>query len=121
MIRPILAAFILVVGLGLQWPAAIAIEVGAPHEQPNPYQGYSCQRLEAAAQDLARRAGQPLGNPNGRGVDFVVIWPRIFSTAASGAKAAKLEHLKQEMISIEQASIDGECPIQFDGLRPPGA
>jgi hypothetical protein len=52
---------------------------------------------------------------------FFVSLAKKPSMALSQEADVELSHLKEELISIEQASIQGQCEIQFDGPRPPGA
>jgi hypothetical protein len=106
--------------------AAIAAEAEAPDFQHNPYLKYSCKDLVAAAAHAARRAEQDVGVKSETALhseagETTIFWPKAFLVKASGGKASDLSRLKEDMISIEQAAIEGECQIQFDGPRPPGA
>jgi hypothetical protein len=106
--------------------ATMSAESGAYEYQHNPYLNYSCKDLALAATDVARRAEEDVGigsdtlPKNAAGVP-TIFWPEAFLTNVSGEKASDLSHLKEEMISIEKASVEGECQIQFEGPRPPGA
>jgi hypothetical protein len=106
--------------------AGVSVQAETAHYQSNPYLNYSCKDLIAAATDVSARAERDSGvkndtNPNNTDGEFIVLWPKAFFATMDGEKATDLSHLKQEMISIEQASIEGQCEIQFDGPRPPGA
>ncbi len=107
--------------------AAISGSAGAAEYQHNPYLNYSCQDLARAASDVARRADEDVGiRGDGRANDHAaaeptISWPKAFFANMNGEKASDLSHLKQDMISIEEASVEGECQIQFEGPRPPGA
>jgi hypothetical protein len=95
----------------------------------NPYLNYSCRQLRRAAEQAAARAEQETGVKNDTGSTSApadeagprIIWPKAFFANVSGDKAVELSQLKQELISIEKASIQGQCDLQFDGPRPPGA
>jgi hypothetical protein len=94
----------------------------------NPYLNYSCKDLRLAAEAASARAEQDSGVKNDTSSNNTtsdharaVFWPKAFFANVSGQKAVELSHLKEELISIEQASIQGQCEIQFDGPRPPGA
>jgi len=97
-----------------------------PDFQRNPYLTYSCKELVLAATQASVRADEDVGiksdatSKNAAG-ETTIFWPKAFFANGSGEKATDLSHLKQEMISIEQASVQGQCQIQFDGPRPPGA
>ncbi len=106
--------------------AAICVEAGASEYQHNPYLNYSCKDLALAATDVARRAKEDVGIrsntlPNKTAGESTIFWPKAFFANVSGEKASDLSHLKEDMISIEKASVEGECQIQFEGPRPPGA
>lgn len=104
--------------------AALSAEAEAFHR--NPYLNYSCKDLALAAADVSRRAEADVGvnsdtvlkNEAG---EYTIVWPKAFLADVSGKTASDLSRLKEDMISIEQAAIEGECQIQFDGPRPPGA
>jgi len=104
--------------------AIISAEAGASN-LANPYLNHSCDDLARAAADVSRRADKDVGiksdpSPNDA-AETIISWPKAFFANVSGEKALDLSHLKKEMIAIEQASIDGQCEIQFVGPRPPGA
>lgn len=107
--------------------AAISAQAGASDYQHNPYLNYSCKDLALAATDVSRRAEADVGVqkhdtiPNNAAGEFTIFWPKAFFANVSGEKAADLSRLKEDMISIEKASVDGQCQILFDGPRPPGA
>jgi hypothetical protein len=106
--------------------ATISGAAGASEYQHNPYLNYSCKDLALAATDVARRAEEDVGIrsdalPNNAAGEPTIFWPKAFFANVSGEKASDLSHLKEEMISIENASVEGECEIQFKGPRPPGA
>jgi hypothetical protein len=108
------------------WWAAICAEAGASEYPRNPYLSYSCKDLALAATEIAKRAEEDIGIridalPNNAAGEPAVSWPKAFSENLSGEKASDVSHLKEEMISIEQASVQGECQILFEGPRPPGA
>jgi hypothetical protein len=123
MVRPIFAALFVVTFFAANGAEA------APGYSSNPYLNYSCKDLRLAAEDVAARAERDSGVKNDTGSNnttsdearTTVIWPKAFFANVSGQKAVELSHLKEELISIEQASIEGQCEIQFDGPRPPGA
>jgi len=106
--------------------AAISAEADASRYQRNPYLNFSCKDLARAATGVSRRAEEDVGlesdtvqmNESG---ELTIFWPKAFFAKVSGKKASDLSRLKEDMISIEQAAIESECQIQFDGPRPPGA
>jgi len=121
MVRRIAAVII-----ALAWSATAPAEAGASEYEHNPYLNYSCKDLTVAATDLARRAEEEVGIrskvlPNNATGEPTIFWPKAFYANVSGEKASDLSNMKRDMISIEQASVQGECQIQFEGLRPPDA
>ncbi len=126
MARTIVTALVTAGILAAGLSAIISAEAEALDYRHNPYLNYSCKDLVAAATGVSQRAEQdvgvkgdtPLQNAAGQ---FTIFWPKAFLANMSGEKASDLSHLKKEMISIEEAAIEGECQIQFDGPRPPGA
>lgn len=103
-----------------------ALSAEAEGFQRNPYLNYSCKDLALAATDISRRAEADVGVNSdtvlkNKAGEFTIVWPKAFLANVSGKTAADLSRLKEDMISIEQAAIEGECQIQFDGPRPPGA
>ena len=108
------------------WSATISAAAGAAEYQHNPYLNYSCEDLARAATDVARRADDDVGirsdaAASSTSTEPTISWPKAFFANVSGEKASDLSHLKEDMISIENASVEGECQIQFQGPRPPGA
>ena len=107
-------------------PSPSVSQLGEPS---NPYLDDSCQALVDAAKDVTARAQREIENKveirdNGvsvRGGETIVHWPEAFLADVSGPKSIKLSQLKERLISIEKASIEAQCEIQFDGTRPPGA
>lgn len=119
----ILLPVVSLVAAGL--PAAVAADAGSPGFEHNPYLTYSCKDLILAASDASKKADQAVGVKGDQiertGGEVAIFWPKAFFANLTGQKASQLSHLKHEMLSIEEASIEGQCPIQFDGPRPPGA
>lgn len=108
------------------WTATIYGEAGASDYPRNPYLSYSCRDLALAATDVAKRAEEDIGvksdaRSNKAAGETTISWPKAFFANVSGEKASDVSHLKEEMILIEQASVQGECQILFEGPRPPGA
>ena len=126
MARTIAAALAIAGLLASGSSTATSAESEAPHFRHNPYLKYSCKDLVAAAAHAARRAEEDVGVKSDTALrneagETTIVWPKAFLVKASGDKASDLSRLKDDMISIEQAAIEGECQIQFDGPRPPGA
>jgi hypothetical protein len=123
MVRPIFAALVVVTFFATNGAEA------APGYSSNPYLNYSCKDLRFAAEAEAARADHDPGVKKNTGSNnttsddarTTVFWPKAFFSNVSGQRAVELSHLKDKLISIEQASIQGQCEIQFDGPRPPGA
>lgn len=121
-----MARRIVTVLIAAAWSAINFAEAGASEHQHNPYLNYSCKDLALAAADVAKRAEEDNGIrgdalPNNAAGEPTISWPKAFFANVSGEKASDLSHLKEDMISIEQASVEDECQILFEGPRPPGA
>jgi hypothetical protein len=50
----------------------------------------------------------------------IIFWPAAFLVGGDEQTAAELAQMKGQMIAVEQASIQKNCGIQFQGQRPPG-
>jgi hypothetical protein len=50
----------------------------------------------------------------------VIFWPAAFLVGGDKQTAAELAQMKGQMVAVEQASIQKNCGIKFEGQRPPG-
>jgi hypothetical protein len=83
------------------------------------YQNYTCQQIATEAQatalralELARIAPRGQKNKNSRENETIVIrWPDLSSRALNKDLTLKI---KDEMLVLEEASIEKQCSIQFE-------
>jgi hypothetical protein len=116
MARTIVTALVTAGFLAAGLSVTISAEAEAPHYRHNPYPNYSYKDLVAAATGVSKRAEEDVGVKGDTALQnaagqFTIFWPKAFPANMSGAKASDLSHLKEDMIAIEEAAIEGECQI----------
>jgi hypothetical protein len=85
---------------------------------PGKYREYSCDQLLGAARDISGRAAALAGRKSGGDVasrDPVVAVPAALQDA--GLVTGQLAGLKQDLDSVEEAAIQGQCDIEFVGSK----
>lgn len=85
---------------------------------PGKYREYSCDQLLGAARDISGRAAALAGRKSGGDVasrDPVVAVPADLQDA--GLVTGQLAGLKQDLDSVEEAAIQGQCDIEFVGSK----
>ncbi len=50
----------------------------------------------------------------------IIFWPAAFLVGGDKQTAAELSQMKGQMVAVEQASIQKNCGIKFEGQRAPG-
>ena len=91
---------------------------------PLAYLNYDCPQLVREARAISTRsatlAGVRQSERTAHASDTsgtVIPWPRAFSLVGDENIADKLALMRGQMLAIEEASIRGQCSIQFP--RPP--
>jgi hypothetical protein len=96
---------------------------------PITYQSFTCQQLGQEAQAISARAAALSGAQDSQRTKdtvvattaaVIIFWPAAFLVGGDKQTAAKLAQMKGQMIAVEQASIQKNCGIKFEGQRPPG-
>src|ERR1700745_4088673 len=108
--------------------ASSSSDIAPAYVSPVAYQSYTCQQLALEAQAVSTRAATLSGaQDNQRTKDAVattaaviVFWPAAFLVGGDKQTASELAQMKGQLIAVEQASIQKNCNIQFQG-KPPGA
>jgi hypothetical protein len=113
-IRAALAAGILLICGG----ASASATPPPTYVSPGKYREYSCDQLLGAARDISGRAAALAGRKSGGDVasrDPVVAVPAALQDA--GLVTGQLAGLKQDLDSVEEAAIQGQCDIEFVGSK----
>ena len=109
----------MVAGIILMCGAASALAASQPtYVSPGKYREYSCDQLLGAARDISGRAAALAGRKSGGDVasrDPVVAVPAALQDA--GLVTGQLAGLKQDLDSVEEAAIQGQCDIEFVGSK----
>lgn len=98
-----------------------AVAAAAPqptYVSPGKYRQYSCDRLLGVARNISGRATALAGRKSGGDLasrDPVVTVPPALQDA--GPTTGELAGLKQELDAVEEAAIQGQCDIEFIGLK----
>jgi hypothetical protein len=94
---------------------------------PVTYQPFTCQQLALEVQSISARAAVLSGAQDSQRTKdaattaaVIIFWPAAFLVGGDKQTAAELAQMKAQMIAVEQASIQKNCGIQFQGQRPPG-
>jgi hypothetical protein len=102
----------------------ILAETKSTYVPPFAYLNYDCPQLVREARALSTRSATLVGvRQSGRTADAsetnstVIPWPRAFSLVGDENIADKLALMRGQMLAIEEASIRGQCSIQFQ--KPP--
>jgi hypothetical protein len=116
-VRPLLMAI-----LGLTFVSFVAsTKASSTHFDPGYYRKYTCQQLFEEGRKTSAQAIALSGQTNkGRGTDVastedIIVMPRIVSEGKP--VSGQLALIKQQMLAIEDASIQSQCEIEF--LDPP--
>lgn len=106
-------------GIILICGAASASAASQPtYVSPGKYREYSCDQLLGAARDISGRAAALAGRKSSGDMasrDPVVAVPPALQDA--GLVTGQLAGLKQDMDSVEEAAIQGQCDIEFVGAK----
>jgi hypothetical protein len=99
-------------------------ETKSTYVPPFAYLNYDCPQLVREARALSTRSAILAGvQQSARTADAsdnnstVILWPGAFSLVGEKDIADKLALMRGQMLAIEEASIRGQCSIQFQ--RPP--
>jgi hypothetical protein len=99
-------------------------ETKSTYVPPSAYLNYDCPQLVREARALSTRSAILAGvQQSARTADAsdndstVILWPGAFSLVGDKDIADKLALMRGQMLAIEEASIRGQCSIQFQ--RPP--
>jgi hypothetical protein len=112
---------LLAVGLALAGCASRSADIAPSYVSPVLYQNYTCQQIAMESQNVAAHAAEMAGAQDQKrtndqiatGVAVVVFWPAAFFVGGDGNTAAELARLKGQMQTLEQASVQKNCGIQF--------
>lgn len=114
--RPLLMAI-----LGFTFVSfAASTKASSTHFDPGYYRKYTCQQLFEEGRKTSAQAIALSGQTNKRRVtdvastEDIIVMPRIVS---EGKPVGQLALIKQQMLAIEDASIQSQCEIEF--LDPP--
>jgi hypothetical protein len=108
--------------------ASSSADITPAYVSPVTYQSFTCQQLALEAQSISARAASLSGAQDSQrtrdgwttAAAVVIFWPAAFPVGGDKQMAAELAQMKGQMIAVEQASIQKNCGIQFQGQRPPG-
>jgi hypothetical protein len=103
---------------------SVFAETRSTYVPPSAYLNFDCPQLISEARALSVRSATLAGvRPSASAADVsktngtVIPWPRAFSLVGDEKIADKLALMRGQMSAIEDASIRGQCSIQFQ--RPP--
>ena len=102
-------------------------DVTGSYVSPLQYQNYTCSQLGEEAQRISARVAQTSGaQDQNRSNDqvataaaIIIFWPAAFLVGGDDQNTAELARLKGEFESIEKASIQKNCNLQFAKPPPP--
>ena len=108
--------------------ASSSSDISPAYVSPVAFQSYTCQQLAQEAQAISQRAATLSGAQDKQRTNdgwataaaVVIFWPAAFFVGGDKQTAAELAQMKGQMVAIEQASVQKNCGIQFQGPRPPG-
>jgi hypothetical protein len=109
--------------------ASSAADITPTYVSPITYQSFTCQQLGQETQAISARAAALSGAQDSQRTRdtvvattaaVIIFWPAAFLVGGDKQTAAKLAQMKGQMIAVEQASIQKNCGIKFEGQRPPG-
>lgn len=109
--------------------ASSSADVTPSYVSPVVYAAYTCQQLGLEAQAISTRAASLSGVQDSKRTQdsvataaaIVIFWPAAFFVGGDKQTAAELAQMKGQMVAIEQASIQKNCGMKFQGPRPPGS
>ena len=119
---------IVALGAALGGCASSAADITPAYVSPITYQSFTCQQLGQEAQAISARAATLSGAQDSQRTKdavattaaVIIFWPAAFLVGGDKQTAAELAQMKGQLIAVEQASIQKNCNIQFQGQRPPG-
>jgi hypothetical protein len=119
---------IVALGAALGGCASSAADITPTYVSPVTYSSYTCQQLGLEAQSISARATALSGAQDSQrtkdgvatAAAIVIFWPAAFFVGGDKQTAAELAQMKGQMVAVEQASIQKNCGIKFEGQRPPG-
>jgi hypothetical protein len=85
---------------------------------PGKYRQYSCDQLLGVARNISAHGAALAGRKNGGDMasrDPVVTVPAVLQE--TGRETGELAKLRQELDSVEEAAIQGQCDIEFVGSK----
>jgi len=118
---------IVALGAALGGCASSAADIAPAYVSPITYQSFTCQQLGQEAQAISARAATLSGAQDSQRTKdavattaaVIIFWPAAFLVGGDKQTAAELAQMKGQLIAVEQASIQKNCNIQFQGQRPP--
>jgi hypothetical protein len=107
--------------------ASSAADITPTYVSPVTYQSFTCPQLGLEAQSISARAAALSGAQDSQRTKdavattaaVIIFWPAAFLVGGDKQTAAELAQMKGQLIAVEQASIQKNCNIQFQGQRPP--
>lgn len=119
---------IVALGAALGGCASSAADIAPAYVSPITYQSFTCQQLGQEAQAISARAATLSGAQDSQRTKdavattaaVIIFWPAAFLVGGDKQTAAELAQMKGQLIAVEQASIQKNCNIQFQGQRPAG-
>jgi hypothetical protein len=118
---------IVALGAALGGCASSAADITPTYVSPVTYQSFTCPQLGLEAQAISARAATLSGAQDSQrtkdgvatAAAVIIFWPAAFLVGGDKQTAAELGQMKGQLIAVEQASIQKNCNIQFQGQRPP--
>jgi hypothetical protein len=119
---------VVALGAALGGCASSSADITPTYVSPVTYQSFTCQQLGLEAQSISARAATLSGAQDSQrtkdgwttAAAVVIFWPAAFLVGGDKQTAAELAQMKGQMVAVEQASIQKNCGIKFEGQRPPG-